>query len=147
MSLQIANMMKTRELFYSRMSSGEISTEAPAEEAPYLNRLDAEFLANLNDFIRENISDEEFSIDIMAQQMNMSRSSFYRKLKAITGMTPVDYLKNFRLDYSARLLLDGERVTEVALMAGFTSSSYFAKCFKAKFGVIPKEYTGSRGGL
>ena len=147
LSLQIANMMKTRELFYSRMSSGEISTEAPAEEAPYLNRLDAEFLANLNDFIRENISDEEFSIDIMAQQMNMSRSSFYRKLKAITGMTPVDYLKNFRLDYSARLLLDGERVTEVALMAGFTSSSYFAKCFKAKFGVIPKEYTGSRGGL
>ena len=61
-------------------------------------------------------------------------------------MTPVDYLKNYRLDYSARLLLDGVRVTEVAAMSGFTSSSYFAKCFKAKFGMIPKEYVASKGG-
>ena len=82
----------------------------------------------------------------MAKQMNMSRSSFYRKLKSVTSMTPVDYLKNYRLDYSARLLLDGVRVTEVAAMSGFTSSSYFAKCFKAKFGMIPKEYVASKGG-
>lgn len=138
--LQIVNILKTRELYYARMRSGDISTEAPAQEAPYLNRLDTEFMTELNDFIRENVAYEELSIDIMASKMNMSRSSFYRKLKAITGMTPVDYLKNFRLDMSARLLLDGERVTEVALMTGFTSSSYFAKCFKAKFGMIPKEY-------
>ena len=59
-------------------------------------------------------------------------------------MTPVDYLKNFRLDYAARLLREGARVTEVALMAGFSSSSYFVKCFKAKFGMIPKEYAKSR---
>ena len=58
-------------------------------------------------------------------------------------MTPVDYLKNFRLEYAAKLLTDGERVTEVAMLAGFSSSSYFAKCFKAKFGVIPKEYVAS----
>ena len=78
--------------------------------------------------------------------MNMSRSSFYRKIKAITGLTPVDYLKNFRLDYSARLLADGMRVTEVAIQSGFTSSSYFAKCFKAKFGMIPKEYAANPPG-
>ena len=76
----------------------------------------------------------------MAERMNMSRSSFYRKLKAITGMTPVDYLKNFRLEHAARLLLEGARITEVALMSGFTSSSYFSKCFKAKYGQNPKEY-------
>lgn len=144
--LQVANMLHTRELFYTRMSAGEIAADEPVTEAPYMNRLDAEFMSTLNDYVRENISDEEFSIDVMARQMNMSRSSFYRKLKAVTGMTPVDYLKNFRLDYSARLLKEGVRVTEVAMMAGFTSSSYFAKCFKAKFGVIPKEFTASQKG-
>lgn len=145
LTLQIANILHTRELFHARMSSGRVipSGEEVIAESSHLNRLDAEFLNTLNNYIRENICDEELSIDVMARQMNMSRSSFYRKLKAVTGLTPVDYLKNFRLDYSARLLLDGVRVTEVAMMAGFTSSSYFAKCFKAKFGMIPKEYTSA----
>ena len=149
LTLQIANIIHTRELSLARMSaSGNISPLPlpPDEDEPSLNRVDAEFLKTLDDYIRDNISEEEFSIDVMAKQMNMSRSSFYRKLKSVTSMTPVDYLKNYRLDYSARLLLDGVRVTEVAAMSGFTSSSYFAKCFKAKFGMIPKEYVASKGG-
>ncbi len=148
LSLQIANIMHTRELNFARMSSAgsaPVPVEAPDMEVPSLNRVDTEFLKTLDDYIRDNISEEEFSIDVMAKQMNMSRSSFYRKLKSVTSMTPVDYLKNYRLDYSARLLLDGVRVTEVAAMSGFTSSSYFAKCFKAKFGMIPKEYVASKG--
>ncbi len=148
LNLQIANMLHTRELFRARMSAsslGESSLtgdEADGDE-PSMNRMDAEFLQTLDAYISENISEEEFSIDVMAKQMNMSRSSFYRKLKAVTGMTPVDYLKNYRLEYSAKLLLDGVRVTEVAVMAGFTSSSYFAKCFRARFGMIPKEYVAA----
>ncbi len=149
LSLQIANIMHTRELNIARASSATsdgAGTVPPDVEEASLNRVDAEFLKTLDDYIRDNISEEEFSIDVMAKQMNMSRSSFYRKLKSVTSMTPVDYLKNYRLDYSARLLLDGVRVTEVAAMSGFTSSSYFAKCFKAKFGMIPKEYVASKGG-
>lgn len=148
LNLQIANMLHTRELFHARMSASagagmsSSATDSESEE-PSMNRLDAEFLRTLDAYIAENISEEEFSIDVMAKQMNMSRSSFYRKLKAVTGMTPVDYLKNYRLEYSAKLLLDGVRVTEVAVMAGFTSSSYFAKCFRARFGMIPKEYVAA----
>lgn len=147
---QIENILRTRERFHSRLisASGTLSaTETAANpEEPLLNRIDAEFFDTLNGYIRENICDEEFSIEVLAKQMNMSRSSFYRKIKAITGLTPVDYLKNFRLDYSARLLADGMRVTEVAIQSGFTSSSYFAKCFKAKFGMIPKEYAANPPG-
>lgn len=147
---QIENILRTRERFHSRLisASGTLSaTETAANpEEPLLNRIDAEFFDTLNGHIRENICDEEFSIEVLAKQMNMSRSSFYRKIKAITGLTPVDYLKNFRLDYSARLLADGMRVTEVAIQSGFTSSSYFAKCFKAKFGMIPKEYAANPPG-
>lgn len=141
--LQIANMLKARALYYQRMSSSE-SPQEPAEAAPYINPLDSGFLSTLNAKMSENISDEEFSIDSMAEQMNMSRSSFYRKLKAITGMTPVDYLKNCRLEHAARLIREGTRITEVALMSGFTSSSYFSKCFKAKYGQNPKEYQQSQ---
>lgn len=148
LNLQIANMLHTRELFHARMSASTSSEGADSgadaeNEEPSINRLDAEFLRTLNDYIAANISEEEFSIDVMAKQMNMSRSSFYRKLKAVTGMTPVDYMKNYRLEYSAKLLLDGVRVTEVAAMTGFTSSSYFAKCFRARFGMIPKEYVAA----
>lgn len=152
LTLQIANIINTREQNMARVASaatGSAVTGVPLaadDDEPSLNRVDAEFLKTLDDYIRDNISEEEFSIDVMAKQMNMSRSSFYRKLKSVTSMTPVDYLKNCRLDYSAQLLLDGGRVTEVAAMSGFTSSSYFAKCFKAKFGMIPKEYVASKGG-
>lgn len=148
LTLQIANMMHMHELFYSRMSSGsiDIDTATSISEAPYINRVDTEFIETLNDYIRDNISEEEFSIDGLASQMNMSRSSFYRKLKAVTGMAPNDYLKNFRLDYACRLLVEGVRVTEAAERAGFTSSSYFAKCFKIRFGMSPKEYVSSKNG-
>ena len=59
---------------------------------------------------------------------------------ALTDMTPVDYLKMRRLEQAATLLRQGIRITEVAGRVGFTSSSYFAKCFKSRFGGLPKEF-------
>jgi AraC-like DNA-binding protein len=97
-------------------------------------------MERLQKMVAENMRDEEFSIDQLAEQMNMSRSSFYRKFKALTDMTPVDYLKMCRLEQAATLLRQGIRITEVAERVGFTSSSYFAKCFKGRFGVLPKDF-------
>ena len=103
-------------------------------------QMDLLFMERLQKMVSENMSDEDFSIDQLAEQMNMSRSSFYRKIKALTDMTPVDYLKMRRLEQAATLLLQGIRITEVAGRVGFTSSSYFAKCFESRFGVLPKEF-------
>ena len=103
-------------------------------------QMDLLFMERLQKMVSENMSDEDFSIDQLAEQMNMSRSSFYRKIKALTDMTPVDYLKMRRLEQASTLLLQGIRITEVAGRVGFTSSSYFAKCFKSRFGVLPKEF-------
>ena len=108
-----------------------------------MNQQDIQFVKRLQELVRQNMRDEEFSIDILAEQMNMSRSSFYRKIKALTDMTPVDYMKTQRLERAAQLLRQGQRITEVADQVGFTSSSYFAKCFRAKFGVLPKDYVTS----
>jgi AraC-like DNA-binding protein len=97
-------------------------------------------MERLQQMVAENMRDEEFSIDQLAEQMNMSRSSFYRKIKALTDLTPIEYLKMRRLEQAATLLRQGLRITEVAERVGFTSSSYFAKCFKARFGVLPKDF-------
>ena len=124
-------------------SGSDAVAETGAEsvrEKTGLNRLDTEFLEKMNSIISESVEDEEFSIDVLAQNMNMSRSSFYRKITAVTGMSPNEYLKNFRLNKAAELLRDGCRVSEVSERVGFTSSSYFAKCFRAKFGVLPSEF-------
>ena len=142
---QIANILHTRQLFHARMKSAmPIAEVVKEEEVPLINKMDAEFLRDLNQSIEENIFDDEFSIDSMADRMNISRSTFYRRIKAITGLTPLDYLKNYRLDHAARLLSEGMRSSEVASAVGFSSSSYFAKCFKAKFGLLPKEYTSKQ---
>ena len=85
--------------------------------------------------------DVNFSIDTLAEVMNMSRSNFYRKIKSISGMSPNDYLKTIRLKKAAELLLSQEyRINEVYEQAGFSSSSYFAKCFKEQFGMLPREF-------
>ncbi len=140
--LQIVNLFKLRNQFYERMSQIKTpeSTQPNANGELGMNHQDIELMEKMNTLIQKNISDEDFSIDQLAESLNMSRSSFYRKLKALTGIKPVDYIRNARLEYAAKLLAEGHKATEVASITGFTSPSYFTKCFKAKFGVLPKDY-------
>ena len=139
--LQLQNLLRMRQNFYERMRQldGTRLSEEPLGEFG-MNEQDQKFMRRLQELIEQNLRDEEFSIDVLAEQMNMSRSSFYRKIKALTDLTPIDFLKTQRLERAAYLLRRGGRITEVAAQVGFTSSSYFAKCFRAKFGVLPKEY-------
>lgn len=142
--LQITSLLRMRQRFYERMRQVDGAEAAVSGDTDFgLNQQDIQFMERLQDLVRKNMRDEEFSIDVLAEQMNMSRSSFYRKIKALTDMTPVDYMKTQRLERAAQLLRQGQRIIEVADQVGFTSSSYFAKCFRAKFGVLPKDYLTS----
>ena len=141
--LQITSLLRMRQRFYERMRQVDGAEAAMSDDEFGLNQQDIQFMERLQELVRHNMRDEEFSIDILAEQMNMSRSSFYRKIKALTDMTPVDYMKTQRLERAAQLLRQGHRIIEVADQVGFTSSSYFAKCFRAKFGVLPKDYLTS----
>lgn len=108
-----------------------------------LSKMDAEFLAKLNEVIQENYSNPDFSMDDVVEIMNMSRSSFYRKMKGILDLTPNDYIRIERLKKAAQLLKEGSHnVTEICYMVGFSSPSYFAKCFNKQYGVLPKDYVG-----
>lgn len=139
LQLQIESLLRMRQHFYERMRQIDGFTPAPDNELG-MNQQDLQFMEHLQKLVTDNMRDDEFSIDQLAEQMNMSRSSFYRKIKALTDMTPIEYLKMRRLEQAAHLLAQGIRITEVAERVGFTSSSYFAKCFKARFGVLPKDY-------
>lgn len=100
-----------------------------------------EFLYKLIKVVEENISNANFNNDELANHMFMSKSTFYRKLKATTGMSGNEFIRTARLNYSAKLLESGKySVTEAAFEAGFNDIKYFRKRFQEQFQVTPSEY-------
>ena len=88
-----------------------------------------------------HMTGEPISIDTLSEEMCMSRASFFRKMKSLTGMTPSDFIMSYRLDKAASMLKDGRwRINEISDMLGFSSPSHFTKVFKNRFGVSPKDW-------
>lgn len=104
--------------------------------------LDRNFLKRCNEYIEKNLANSEFSIDSMAKELAMGRSSFFNKFKGLTGMTPNDYVQGYRLKLSATWLRQNSdlQISDIAYRLGFSSPRYFSHCFKAKYGVTPKAY-------
>ena len=101
-----------------------------------------EFKDQLVSLMEENYQNSEWGIDQISTSLCLSRVQFYRKVKAITGLTPVDLLRSYRLSKSVELLKTKQlTVSEIAYECGFSSPSYFTRCFKDKFGVSPSEYS------
>ncbi|HBL32697.1 MAG TPA: hybrid sensor histidine kinase/response regulator, partial [Porphyromonadaceae bacterium] len=106
-----------------------------------LTKSDGEFLKKLNEIVQENLHNPDFNVEIIAELVNMSRASFYRKIKGILNLTPNEYIKVERLKKAAQLLKDKEyKVNEICYMVGFNSPSYFARCFQQQFGMLPKDF-------
>lgn len=106
-----------------------------------LTKSDEEFIKNMNAIIEKNIANTEFVVEDIAEHFNMSRASFYRKIKGVLDLTPNEYIRIERLKKAAHLLNGREyKVNEVCYMVGFNSPSYFAKCFQKQFGVLPKDF-------
>lgn len=103
-----------------------------------------EVLKDLNRLINDNIDNPRLSVCFLANQMNMSRSSLFAKLKCILDTTPNELIRVAKMNKAAYLLKNGNyRINEVCYMVGFSSPSYFAKCFQKQFGVKPGEYMES----
>ena len=129
----IKSRKKLKELFAHRLNlePSEVETASFNEE----------FIKNAIHFVEENIEKDEFSIDELAMQLNMSRSTFYRKLKALTGMSGSDFIRMIKLKRSAQLLKTGEyTVSMAAYQAGFNDLKHFRKSFQKQFGTTPSEY-------
>ena len=133
----IANLIKSRQMLSEAFSKNPLVLANTVATSS----VDTDFIVRLQEIIQANLSDPEFKINDIAEMVHMSRASFYRKIKGVLNMTPNDYLRLERLKTAARLLRDKRyHINEVCYMVGFSSTSYFAKCFQKQFGVLPKKY-------
>ena len=144
---RIANIIRNRKMlkqkFGMEMTVGN-SVEAEMQTL-VLNPIDAKFLSKLEEVIKEHLSDSDFDVNMLAKELLISRSSLYNKLKALSCMTPNEFILNTRLKYAADLLKHHTelQINEIAYQVGFNSPRYFRHCFKACFNQTPQEYRGS----
>ena len=131
---RVDNLLRSRTMLRS-LFSGDKKEEAAEEQ---LGSRDQTFINRLRDSIRQNMGDSDFTVERLGEEVGLSRVQLYRKVKALTGQTPVDLLKKARLE-RARLLVEktDKSISEIAYEVGFTAPSYFNKCFKDEFGVNP----------
>ena len=104
------------------------------------NEIDKSFLKQLRKIIQENLADSDLSVEQIGDEIGLSRVQLYRKVKALTGYSPVEIVRKARLTRARHLLQTTERtVSEVAYAVGFSTPSYFSKCYKDEFGENPKK--------
>lgn len=133
---RIENLLRQRQLL-KNLYQGTKEAEKEISEA-HLEDRDKQFLKQLQAIIQKNLSYSEFGVEDMGQQIGLSRVQLYRKVKAMTGSSVVDLLRKARLAKARRLLeTRSMSVSEVAYEVGFSAPSYFTKCFKDEYGMLP----------
>lgn len=131
---RIENLMRSRVMLRSVFAGDKQETEEEAK----LNEADKTFVGRLRTAIQDNLGDSDFSVERLGEEIGLSRVQLYRKVKALTGQTPVELLRKARLTKARQLLEKTEKsVSEIAYEVGFTSPSYFNKCFKDEFDINP----------
>lgn len=147
---RICNLLESRKKLAQKIITGDITAPCLLDnnlKELQLNKLDKEFLNKLTSLIEENLAEEKLDIAFMTNNMNMSHSAFYRKVKALTGLSANEFIRKIKLKNCMHLLLSGEyNITEAALMTGFNNMGYFRECFKEEFGMLPSEYLKSKKG-
>jgi len=115
----------------------------PSEIA--ITKPDEVFLSKIMSIVETHLGDSEFSVDDFQKEIGMSRMQLHRKLKALTGHSAGEFMRIQRLIRASEMLSKTEdNVSAVCYQTGFTSLSYFAKCFKKQFGVTPKDYASAQ---
>lgn len=99
------------------------------------------FMSKLSTIMEERMADPNLAVDDLVKEMGMGRTVFFKRMKSLTGQSPVEFIRETRLRRAAELLRTSEEsVTEVSHAVGIEDSRYFAKCFKHSYGVTPTEY-------
>ncbi|WP_303208496.1 hybrid sensor histidine kinase/response regulator transcription factor [Bacteroides oleiciplenus] len=134
---RVQQLLAAREMHETKARIEALAAPKEIEAVSY----DEKFLANIIHLIEEHISDSELNVNALCEWTSTNNKQMYRKIKQLTGMTPVEYIKSIRMKKAAMLLKQQKfTVAEVMYMVGFSNHSYFSKCFQAEFGVTPKQY-------
>lgn len=137
LQIQIANLLK------NRLKIKEHFTHSPFEDVRVMahSKTDERFLQKLDDYIRQHISEPNMDVDTLAEYMNMSRPTFYRKIKSLSSLSPKELIDITRLKKAAELIAQDEySLAEITSMVGYSSQSVFGKNFQRHFNLSPMEY-------
>ena len=139
---RICNLLSTRKTLRKVFAENVADSSSQVIENidEQLQTSDNTFIKRLRDTIQQNLSNSDFSVERIGEEIGMSRVQLYRKVKALTGMSPVELLRKSRVEKGRHLLKTTDlSISEIAYDTGFTSPSYFSKCFKDEFGMSPGE--------
>lgn len=137
---------RLQEAYFSRFSGKKEDEKQKsllelAPSQPQVTRLDEAFMQKVVDFIECNMDNANLEIEEVAAHVCLSRTVFYRKLKSIVGMTPVEFIRGIRLKRAEQLIVSSDYTfSQIAYMTGFADPKYFGKCFKKATGMTPSEY-------
>ena len=133
---RIENLLQAREMrqhsFRSKMSLNISNLD--------YQTIDEKFLKDAIQCIEQHLNDSDFDIPQMAEKLSISRATLTRKSRAITGLSPLELIRNVKLKHACILLKESTPISEIAYAVGFTSPRYFTQCFKQEFGITPTEY-------
>ena len=136
---RIHNLLESRRKLAELISSYTAQKRATFFES--LNKLDNEFIEKITTIVNNNLDSDKIDVAFIADQMCMSHSTLYRKLKALVGISANEFIRKIKLQNAEQLLLTGKyNISEVAFMVGINSLAYFRQCFKDQFGASPSEY-------
>ena len=138
--LRLKTLVRNRQLTKSKIINS-LSHGTPVELG---NKQNDEFVQKLHLTVKENMGNCDFDKEQFAAAMNVSSSLLYKKIKALTDLSPTDFIKTARLEYAQQLLKAQKyNITEISEMCGFASAAYFSTVFKKQYGVAPSEYGGA----
>ena len=133
---RVDNLLKSREQLQKYFTA---NMNAPAELSP-IREAEQPFIIQLRDIIRQRLDKADLSVEEIGDELHLSRVQLYRKVKALTGQSPVEIIRKSRLNHARHLLETTDKpITEILYEVGFSNSSYFAKCYKEEFGKTPSE--------
>lgn len=136
LEIRIRKMLENREKTRKYLREGLLLDKT---DVATVNTLDEELIIKFRKYILDRISDSNLNVEDISSEFGLSRAHFYRKMKAITNQGPNEFIRTVRLNKSVEMLKTGKTVSEVAYEVGFTSPSYFTKCFKEFFHKNPSQ--------
>ncbi|MDR1585676.1 MAG: response regulator, partial [Prevotellaceae bacterium] len=143
---KIKTMLERRGMlqnYYQRIIHSGVPAAYPdfAPSRPEITSRDEELMKTVIEIIEKNIDNSDFVVENIASELGMSRTVFYKKIKSLTGLAPIEFIRDIVIQRAAQLLESGlYSVKEIAYTVGMSDSKYFSKCFKKKYGVTPSEY-------
>lgn len=148
---RIDNIIEQRKRLYEFYSIGKqllASTPIKQETSHQITQQDELFIKKVKDIVERNIDNSDFLVDNLVAELATSRTVFFKKLKSLTGLAPIEFIRDIKIKYAARLIESQQyTIKEVSFMIGISDTKYFTQCFKKVFNMTPSEYKNIKKGF